>query len=156
PPPNRSECSTHLDPFPQNNGGPGIAGPSVGLLHCSYGRTSQNVRFAIALAPLLSADVPGVNWPLSPRVLNDSAACCAFLIAFWLVPQYAASQIANCPDPPGGMVPKAEALSSAASSCCRSCIRTWSSWDRLAPLDVFGTADQKPPISLASESIGRP
>ena len=77
---------------------------------------------AIALAVLLSADVPGVKVPLSPAVLKDAACCRAFLIAFVVVPQYAASHVANIPDPPLGTVPKADAFSSAASNCCRSCI----------------------------------
>ena len=34
---------------------------------------------------------------------------------------------ANMPDPPLGTLPKAEAFSSAVSSCCRSCMRAWSS-----------------------------
>ena len=38
-----------------------------------HGRMSQELLFAIALAFLLSADVPGVNWVLSPVVLKDAA-----------------------------------------------------------------------------------
>lgn len=41
----------------------------------NYGSTFQNAVFAIALAFLLSADVPGVNWPLSPAELNEAACC---------------------------------------------------------------------------------
>ena len=103
---------------------------------------------AIDLAYLLSAEVPGVNFALSPLLLNDAAACCAFLIAFWFEPQYAASHIANWPDPPLGTLPNAEAFSSAASICCRSCILAWSRADRFAPVDFFEMSVQKPPISL--------
>ena len=65
---------------------------SAALLSCfPYGRTSQKTWSAIALAFLLSADVPGVNVPLSPELLKDAACCMALWIAVWFVPQYAAS-----------------------------------------------------------------
>src|SRR6266498_5675283 len=102
-----------------------------------YGSTFQNARSATDLAYLLSADVPGVKVPLSPAVLKEAACCRAVLIVFVLPVQYAASHWANIPDPPLGTVPKAEAFSSAASSCCRSCILAWSSDDRLAPVVVL-------------------
>lgn len=40
-----------------------------------YGRMFQNGVFAIARAFLLSAEVPGVNCPLSPAELNEAACC---------------------------------------------------------------------------------
>ena len=80
-----------------------------------YGRTSQYGMFAIALAPLLSAEVPGVNLLLSPWLLKDADCCCAFLIAVWLLPQYALSQAEKVPEL--GVLPNAEAFSSAASNC---------------------------------------
>ena len=96
-----------------------MAGPFVTVRQraptfASYGSKSQNGLSAIALAFLLSADVPGVNWLLSPELLNDAAPCMAFWIAVWFVPQYAASHTADCPEPPAGTEPKADAFSSAA------------------------------------------
>lgn len=48
-----------------------------GPLACpqNYGRMFQNAALAIARAFLLSADVPGVNCPLSPAELNEAACC---------------------------------------------------------------------------------
>ena len=53
----------------------------------SYGRASHHSLLAIDLAPLLSAEVPGVNWPLSPAVLKDADCCWALLMALVFVPQ---------------------------------------------------------------------
>src|SRR5262245_38651221 len=75
-------------------------------------------------------------------------------MAVVFVPQYADSHAAN--DPLLGTVPKAEAFSSAAMSCCSSCILAWSSADRLVPVDVFDISLQKAPISFPRVSIGRP
>src|ERR1041384_1792946 len=63
-------------------------------------------------------------------------------------PQYAPSQVANAPLPPMGELPKAEAFSSAASNCCKSCILAWSSADRFLLVDVLETLLQKPPITV--------
>src|SRR3954466_1662663 len=103
---------------------------------------------AIDLAVLLSADVPGVKVLLSPWLLNDADCCWAFLIAFWLLPQYAPSQAENVPEL--GRLPNAEAFSSAASICCTSCIRYWSIVVRLAAVDFLEMSLQKPPINLPS------
>src|SRR5262249_28301307 len=108
------------------------------------------------LAVLLSAAVPGVKLLLSPCELNDAACCCALLIAVGLVPQYALSQAANWPEPPLGMLPKAEPFSSAASNCCNSCILCWSSDERFFPVDVVDTPLQKPPIRMGSVLMLRP
>ncbi len=72
---------------------------------------------------MLSAEVPGVKVLLSPWELKEAACCAAVLMAFWLVPQWAASHWANIPVPPEGTLPKAEAFSSAAINCCKSCMR---------------------------------
>src|SRR5262249_41026242 len=87
-----------------------------------YAIVSQNALSAVAFAFFGSADVPGVNDPLSPDVLNDAACCSAVLIAPWFVPQSADSQAAN--EPLLGVAPKADAFNSAAISCWRSCIRS--------------------------------
>src|SRR4051794_12592331 len=117
---------------------------------------SQKSRFAIARAFLLSAEVPGVNCVLSPLLLNDAAPDWALLTAPVFVPQSADSHVANAPVPPAGTEPKAEAFSSAASSCWSACIFPWSSAVRLPPVDFVETDDQKPPMSLPRSSIGRP
>ena len=64
---------------------------SAGASLLPYGKMSQNALFAIALAFLLSAEVPGVKVLLSPAVLKDAACCKAVLMAFVFVPQYADS-----------------------------------------------------------------
>src|SRR6266540_1675709 len=72
--------------------------------------------------------------------------------------QKAVSHCPNFAEPPLGRLPNADPLSSAASSCCKSCIRDWSSATRLDPFDFFETSLQKPPISwllggLVSSSV---
>src|SRR5512142_427989 len=104
---------------------------------------SQKAISAMARACLLSAEVPGVKVLLSPWVLKEAACCRAVLIAVALVPHNADSHWANIPDPPLGTLPKAEAFSSAARSCCSSCILDWSSEVRLAPVDVLEISAQK-------------
>src|SRR5206468_2973663 len=81
---------------------------------------------------------------------------CAFWIALVLVPQYAVSHVANAPTPPLGKLPKAEAFSSAASNCCKSCILPWSSAVRLAPVDFLETSLQKPPSTFPMVSMDLP
>jgi hypothetical protein len=71
-------------------------------------------------------------------------------MAFVSVPQSAASHAANLLGSPLGALPKAEAFSSAAISCCSSCILAWSSADRLAPVLVLEMSLQKAPVSLPS------
>src|SRR3954447_11964521 len=118
-----------------------------------HGRMSQNAGVAMVLAFLLSADVPGVNCALSPLLLNDAACCWAVWMALEFVPQYADSHAAN--EPLEGTLPNADAFSSAASSCCRSCILDWSRAVRFLPVDVLEMSLQKPPISLARVSMFR-
>src|SRR5262245_9094959 len=112
---------------------------------------SQNGMFAAALEPFGSADVPGLNAWVSPAVLNDAAWVWAVLIACVFVPHRAVSQAEKLPMV--GIVPKAEAFSSAASNCCKSCILAWSSAVRDEPLDFFEMLAQKPPISFPSVSM---
>ena len=96
-----------------------MPGPPVTNASLFYGSEFQNTRSAIALAFLLSADVPGVKRLLSPAELKEAACCWAVLIAFEFVPQYAASQAAI--DPTLGTLPNATLFNSAASNCCSSC-----------------------------------
>ena len=107
----------------------------------------------MVLAFLLSAEVPGVNVPLSPELLKDAAACCAFEMSFALVlqsaPSIAAKDIL-------GTLPKAEEFNSAAINCCNSCILAWSSEDLLAEVDVLEMSLQKLPITFPRSSTGRP
>ncbi len=95
-----------------------------------------------------------MNDPLSPPSLKAAACDAAVLIAFRSVPQKRGLPCGE--DPALGDEPKAEALSSAAISCWSSCMRAWSSAERLAPVLVFEMSDQKAPISLPSVSIARP
>src|SRR4051812_25963738 len=108
---------------------------------------SQKGMFAQRRAVFLLAGGPGGDAALSAELLNEAAPCCADLIWLAFPLHSAASHVVNVPTPPDGRLPKAEALSSAASNCCSNCIWACPVAERFLPFDCLEISLQKPPIS---------
>ena len=88
---------------------------------------------------------------LSPAVLNEAACCRAVLM------RSGSCRTGGLPgrEQPVRTLPKADAFSSAASSCWRSCMRAWSSEERLAPVGLLGDVAPEAAHELA-QGVDRP